>query len=155
MNYKLYKFLTEYDKETFRIETDELKDVTVPFEFVQDAMYYQKMFGTTAVRSMGTLMDVSHLSIHAEQALDEMIEKWDPTWIYWLLDEVGSFTLDASECEPQVDHEYVVQQADDPRWGQFEVIDTTDDKTVWADDDYEACKRWIEDGVPTSESEDE
>jgi hypothetical protein len=73
--------------------------VNAPTEFWLSVLYYQKLFNSGYKVSMGNVSDFSHLSIHAEMELDEMVKlnKYPNEWFFWMFDEIGWFNPDCDE----------------------------------------------------------
>lgn len=70
----------------------EIEPPEAPSDFWINAMHYMKM---CAVSGPGGMLDrnfeKSHLFVHAEETLEEMIDKYPEEWIFWLIEETGSW----------------------------------------------------------------
>jgi hypothetical protein len=113
-----------------------------PTAFWLDVLYYQKIFNTEYKKVMGYVTNMSHLSIHAEEHLEEMVLKWDEEALYWMFDEIGSFIL-REELKLQDEHEYVVQKASHSQFSTYEVYNATEDCVAWGADTTKECYEWI------------
>lgn len=87
------KYLKRYYKGKIRTEEEISPPQNAPTEFWLSVLYYQKMFNSGPKYSMGGVVDFSHLSVHAELELEEMVKKDYPDeWFFWMFDEIGWFT---------------------------------------------------------------
>lgn len=58
---------------------------------------YQKLFNETGTRVvMDHSQSFSHLIIHVEEHLQEMVLKWDEEALYWTFNKIGDYPLKAN-----------------------------------------------------------